>query len=64
MVIGREGRNKNFNFRNHKVSFKQKKAVWNSRYTLGPGNTVGGVSGKKKNKTNLMHNFAEPILLL
>lgn len=54
MVIGREGRNNNFNFRNQKVSFKQNKIVLNSRYTLGLGKTLGSVLEKK----NLMQNFA------
>lgn len=48
MVIGREGRNKNFNFRDQKVSFKQNKIALNNRYTLGPGSTVGTFGGKKK----------------
>jgi len=48
MVIGREGRNMNFNFRNLKVSFKKSKIVFNGRYTLGPGNIVGSVLEKTK----------------
>lgn len=48
MIIGREGRNKNFSFRNAKLSFKQKKIVLKSRYTLEPGNTVGSVLKKPK----------------
>lgn len=55
MVIGKEGRSNNFNFRNRKVSSKQNKIVFNSRYAVVPGNT-GGVLEKI---TNLMHKFTK-----
>lgn len=46
----------NFSFRNQKLSFKQNKIIFNSKNTLGPGNTVGGLLGGAE---NLMRNFAE-----